>query len=683
MKKAITFAIALILSMCTSITAFAEGESVVYFDSGFDYHHRVSINFPFDAGITSSTEKSSVILFSSQPVQKIDGTAHFIVTHPNSDKPVPPSVENKSSTSDRDKWITTFMIRATNANGLNIGETSAPETMTVTLTDGNTMDIACTLELTDIPSIFWRNAETGAFFKGSNAGSVGKEISLQACIRDEAKRYNSFSIEWELVTGDAKIVKLEGTPGSVTEGMRTSGIVPPEQGKEFVGSTITILPQTANETVRLKSRLYDPDGNGLFPYWDIGFRVEGSLQEFENLDDVKDAIQNGAPVAIPPNTGLSANNISELKAALESGTLSNSEVVLSSQQDAGCNLQMSFDLNDPAFDSSKVRIPFTPAYTAAMPEEAKGSGISQVGSQWLQFSYSGEPPAPMTVTLDIDPNSTLGSASQIIIWRYNGVGEMQLVTSANVQKNADGKNIKATFVLDHFSTYALYQEGVNPNPTTSTGGSSGGSGGGSGSRLFADKNTQKQQPQLKTLSVQEAQKLAESALTEAKAGGTKQGIVRVLNIGELSRDVLNTIANTAKTQSGKLMIHADTVANKVVTGRLYLDPANTALTAPIATGIQIGHASTESIFRKHFQNKITAFELAQSGAFGANIEVAVKLDLTGWDISKIKLYSYHATSNTYMLLNNAAPFVDANGYLHMTTGAGGVVVISEGLLKAL
>lgn len=80
---------------------------------------------------------------------------------------------------------------------------------------------------------------------------------------------------------------------------------------------------------------------------------------------------------------------------------------------------------------------------------------------------------------------------------------------------------------------------------------------------------------------------------------------------------------------------------------------------------------------KYFGGSVAAVRLAQQGSFGMTVEVAVKADLSGLSTGSLKLYSYDEESGGYSLLPDQSWSLDAEGYLHFSTGQGGVIVITD------
>lgn len=715
MKKTVALILAIVLVFCGSTVLFAVGNGLtLYFDSGVSqtgFSHEASINFPWEQ-VPSSTDKAVVTLYSPSPVASIGTTEHFMPTIPmyldrwttkNGG-----STQNANSTGEKDAYITLFQIRAMfrdrDQDALTkpgpevaVGDTFQ-EKMQVALEDGSVMEVPCTLTITGDPIIYWKDMpeHENIYF------DAGKDNTMSAYIKDAGSADVHYTVKWS-IEGDAVITGIDG-PGDNTVNetdntARTSGVSSSGNQDSFLGSTVTVKP-TSTSSFWLYSSLHDSTGHEIYR-WGTLIRVKnGSLDDLSGseLDEAKDALAKGDPVVVPSNKGLSPDNLQALKEAAAGG--GNSQVTLKSGGTDTLDLSMTFDLNDPKF-SADVDQPFTPAYTAAAPDEAKNDGINTSGSQWIQFTYSGNPPAPITVTMKIDPDSALGSAENIVIWRYDSSGKLEVITSAKIDKNSDGKNIRAAFILSHFSTYALYPEGIDPNPekpspsperpilTPSTGGGSGGGGGRSGSsgstsasilNGAASTPINAADPAAASVSAADAQKAAEKAAAQAKADGNTVGYVRFANAALLPKDALAAVRSVGDKHGIKLFLYADTVVNGKVVSRLAFDPAAFQAAGGIKTGIQLENPAIDAHFQKYYRNPVKAIQFAQQGSFDTDVSVAVKLDLSGFDTAKLTLYTYDAVSNRFSLLPDQSMSIDRNGYLHFNTATGGYLILSSGPL---
>ncbi len=154
------------------------------------------------------------------------------------------------------------------------------------------------------------------------------------------------------------------------------------------------------------------------------------------------------------------------------------------------------------------------------------------------------------------------------------------------------------------------------------------------------------------------------------------GGARFVNVTGISPATAKLIA--AGTGLGT-QIFADTVIGGAITGRLYLDPvAAGKLTGPIDTRIDTsaqGTAAVSGTFRKFFSNTMVFAQLGQTGPFGMQVGIALRLDLTGLNPGTLTAYVYDAASNTYTRLSK--PWVDKNGFVHVNMVKGGALVFTD------
>lgn len=175
----------------------------------------------------------------------------------------------------------------------------------------------------------------------------------------------------------------------------------------------------------------------------------------------------------------------------------------------------------------------------------------------------------------------------------------------------------------------------------------------------------------------------ESAVESAVKAENTTVTVKVYNVKTVEIETLKKVAEEAKEESKKSTVHFDQLKGKKVTARITVDPAIAAnLKGELNVYASVEKKDTQktfNLFNKYFTNKIAVVHLGQSGAYGMNVKVAAKVDLSGMDTSALKLYVYNAATNTYSKLTSSY-FIDANGYLHFTTPVGGSVIISNGAL---
>lgn len=557
-------------------------------------------------------------------------------------------------------------------------------TGTIHFADGDTMPFDCTVNVEkDFTVGFIDDPDEWEFYTGQS-----REIAVEAYSDDEL----SYTYRWVIEDGteNAGFTSVKGAPNGMTV---TRGPMSP--AKAMVDSVHVYTYQTGSFTIACYVTAVI---NGESVTW--AARQEGvEIQTTKAVDDVEindvvSEIKNGgqATLVVPNDKGVSADQMDKLKAEAKEGA----KVTLKPAN--GGDLTLTFEPSK--VDASKLDGKlFTPAFTPAMPPQAENNGIKPAGGQWVQFAYSGNLPAPMTVRMKAD--SSYKKGEKLTLWWY----ENDRLVSQTTEVTWDGDYV--VFTLEHFSTYAVYPQGVDPNPASNggdpfnpsrpsgSGGSGGGSGGGGGSNGGA-KTVAKSllngslsgsvaasgttTATAATVTAAEATSAATKAVAQAKAAGKATGTVRFVNAQFLPKAALDAINAASSGKGVALTVCADTVSNGVIVSRLYIDPASYRLSAELKTGVEVGSPTVEGHFAKYFSNRLKAVRFAQQGTFGTDVGVAVKLDMGAIDSSKIVLYTYDITTNAFAPLADQTHFIDANGYLHFTTAQGNYVLISEGPL---
>ena len=250
-------------------------------------------------------------------------------------------------------------------------------------------------------------------------------------------------------------------------------------------------------------------------------------------------------------------------------------------------------------------------------------------------------------------------------------------TSSNGGSFANATSAATTFTMPGKATT------ITANFTYTGGGGGSGNGGGS------DSTDSKPSTPPTSENVSTDGSVSQSIITKeaASALGTATGstaTVRTQNAQSITPAALKALADAAVEAGKKVVLHADTMQGNAVQGRIYVQP-EVLLNAkePIKLGIYTKPektAATTSLFGKYFDNKVATVSFEQQGGFGAQLEVAAKVDLTGMDVTKLVLYSYDKSTNTYRCIEKPAYWIDKNGYMHFTTELAGDIIISNGPL---
>lgn len=166
-----------------------------------------------------------------------------------------------------------------------------------------------------------------------------------------------------------------------------------------------------------------------------------------------------------------------------------------------------------------------------------------------------------------------------------------------------------------------------------------------------------------------------SAVKKAGSYATFKGYTSV------SKATVTSANTTSKNAGKKVVLNFDTYKDGKFDGRLTINPANAAnMASSVNTSVSMHSDSVgkyRTTFEKFFKNKNMAFiKLGQTGAFGMTVEVVAKLNLSGFGTTKY-LYSYNPTNGKYSQVKNATFRKDGNGFWHITTNSGGVLVITD------
>lgn len=170
-----------------------------------------------------------------------------------------------------------------------------------------------------------------------------------------------------------------------------------------------------------------------------------------------------------------------------------------------------------------------------------------------------------------------------------------------------------------------------------------------------------------------------SAVKNAGSSATFKGYSSV------SKTTITSANTTAKNAGKKVVLNFDTYKDGKFDGRLTINPANAAnMASSVNTGVSIHSDNVgkyRTLFEKFFKNKNMAFiRLSQTNAFGMTVEVVAKVNLSGFGTTKY-LYSYNPSTGKYAQVKNATFSKDGNGFWHIATNAGGVLIVTDSPLS--
>jgi hypothetical protein len=169
---------------------------------------------------------------------------------------------------------------------------------------------------------------------------------------------------------------------------------------------------------------------------------------------------------------------------------------------------------------------------------------------------------------------------------------------------------------------------------------------------------------------------------DADSAAAKTIHIPVKNAETLKAETIRFLAALSKNVEKNIVVDADTTdAKGKIFVRIYADISKLAgVKHDIALKGTVDKNATKPItdrFAKYYSNKIAVVSLAQKGSFGAKLEIAAKIDLTGLDKSKLIAYSYDSKTNKFKLIKDAKIKVDKNGFIHFTTETGGEILITD------
>lgn len=206
-----------------------------------------------------------------------------------------------------------------------------------------------------------------------------------------------------------------------------------------------------------------------------------------------------------------------------------------------------------------------------------------------------------------------------------------------------------------------------------TGGSSSSSGGGSGGGGYTPPST----PPAPTAA--DVKTATTNAIKQAATTGS--ATVKLENVSTLPASAIKDVfTQAAKAGVKDTVITMDVKENGAILSRVYVDADTAAkLNGTVNFSVATKGAAVENTvnkFEKFFDNKVAAVSLGQKGAFGADIKMAVKVDLSKLNTSNLVFYAYNKETGKYTKVETNYK-VDSKGYLHFTTPVGGDIIISD------
>ena len=123
----------------------------------------------------------------------------------------------------------------------------------------------------------------------------------------------------------------------------------------------------------------------------------------------------------------------------------------------------------------------------------------------------------------------------------------------------------------------------------------------------------------------------------------------------------------------------DTITGTNVDVRLYINSPELIDRDMFVTGWVSGAIveRRKAFFEKWFSNKVQVIHMDNAEPWGQEVQIAAKVDLTGWDTKRLYFYSYDAKTNSYKIIPAPKYWIDSNGYLHFFTEFAGDIIVSE------
>jgi|GEM_PF-3608556 len=208
------------------------------------------------------------------------------------------------------------------------------------------------------------------------------------------------------------------------------------------------------------------------------------------------------------------------------------------------------------------------------------------------------------------------------------------------------------------------------------------SGGGSSSGGSSTQDTVRTVTAPQPVTPAQAKAAYAAALQAAKESGSDTVKPKLSgHYSELPLDILQALAGWAKRDGMAIRLTVDVTKDSSVTARYVLDPSTAERTISLlASSESPGAVNTATRFKRWFKNNLAVVSTGQTDGFGMLVDIAVKVDLTGFITENLYFYSYDSKTNQYRRIEKPAYWIDKNGYLHFTTELAGDIIISEGPL---
>ena len=154
------------------------------------------------------------------------------------------------------------------------------------------------------------------------------------------------------------------------------------------------------------------------------------------------------------------------------------------------------------------------------------------------------------------------------------------------------------------------------------------------------------------------------------------------------KEIINvTKKSVIPAEDEKIQINSMSSSGTVVEAKMLIDPADAKkFKHPVNTKIETNpnygrNTVAKKKFEKFFENEIQVVTFMQDMDFEADIEAAVKVDISKFSGDTLYIYNYNVFENHYQLIDRIASDLDDDGFLHFITQKGNAVIITDRPLK--
>lgn len=324
--------------------------------------------------------------------------------------------------------------------------------------------------------------------------------------------------------------------------------------------------------------------------------------------------------------------------------------------------------------------------------------VKDVPTMVLSFANNGKLPGKATIRIKADYafRKYVGEENLYVYYYDNTTGKLVSIAS-NIDVSQEGY---LSFEIDHNSDFIITRSAIqtggdspiidNPiyRPSGSGGSSSGGSSGGS-----SGSSPRKSSPML---AIKQADISLNSKMTNAIKKAIRAAAIKGQKQAVAAVAITDLEFSTARLQALQRSIQAtlkgqniEVIPKIVFSGikggqkeySLSFNPLKAKITDTLKLELTQKEPILQSIFEKHFTNRLNTVTFKQSKNLGFPVEVAVKMDFSGFDTKNLHIYHYDRVKNAYTLLADTNYFIDKDNFLHFTTILGGDIIISNGLLS--